>query len=38
VIWGQLTAAAVVSLVPIIVLFSAMSRFLTAGLTSGALK
>lgn len=38
VVWGQLTAAAMISLAPIIVMFSALSRFLTAGLTAGATK
>lgn len=38
VIWGQLTAAAVISLIPILVMFATLSRFLTAGLTAGATK
>ncbi|WP_203433364.1 carbohydrate ABC transporter permease [Jiangella asiatica] len=38
VIWGQLTAAVVVTLLPIIVLFTVLSRYLTAGLAAGATK
>ena len=36
--WGQLTAAVVVSLVPIIILFASLNRLLVSGLTAGSTK
>ena len=36
--WGLLTAAAVISTVPVIILFSYLQKHLIAGLTAGAIK
>lgn len=36
--WGQMTAAAVLALLPVCVFFAFIQRYLVAGLTSGAVK
>lgn len=38
IVWGQLTAAVMVTLIPVIVLFVAMERRIVAGLANGATK
>lgn len=37
-LWGPITAGALVIIVPVIIVFSFVQRFLVAGLTSGAVK
>lgn len=36
--WGQITAAAVLSLLPVLVFFGVIQRYLVSGLTAGAVK
>ncbi len=36
--WGALTAAATVTVVPVLLIFTFLGRFLVSGLTSGAVK
>ena len=36
--WGLLTAASIVTIIPILIFFIFMQRYLVAGLTAGAVK
>jgi len=37
-LWGQLMAAAVVTTLPVIVLYTYLQRYMVEGLTAGAVK
>ena len=36
--WGQMSAAAVVTLIPVVILFFTVQKYIVAGLTAGSVK
>ncbi|MEC0270040.1 carbohydrate ABC transporter permease, partial [Paenibacillus anseongense] len=36
--WGQMSAAGIISLIPVVIMFAIVQKYIVAGLTQGAVK